>query len=75
MSPLILLLLGVDDWVRAEPEVDEPDISIQAAAEVVDAIAVAEIGSWWLCVPSYVVIKMDMSSAHLCTYKTHTLYL
>jgi hypothetical protein len=30
----------------------EPDISIEAAAEVVDAIAVAETGSGWLWVPS-----------------------
>lgn len=49
------------------PEVEEPDISIEAAAEVVEAMAVAEIGSGWLCVPSYVVIRIDMSSAHLCT--------
>lgn len=49
------------------PEVDEPDKSMEAAAEVVDAMAVAEIGSGWLCVPSYVVIKIDISSAHLCT--------
>lgn len=49
------------------PEVDEPDKSMEAAAEVVDAMAVAEIGSGWLWVPSYVVIKIDMSSAHLCT--------
>lgn len=31
---------------------DEPDKSIEAAAEVVEAIAVADIGSGWLCVPS-----------------------
>lgn len=30
----------------------EPDISMEAAAEVVDAMAVAETGSGWLCVPS-----------------------
>lgn len=35
---------GLDD--------DEPDSNMEAAAEVVDAIAVAEIGSGWLCVPS-----------------------
>lgn len=52
---------------RPEVEVVEPDNSMEAAAEVVEAIAVAEIGSGWLCVPSYVLIKMDMSSAHLCT--------
>ena len=31
---------------------DEPDKSMEAAAEVVDAMAVAEMGSGWLCVPS-----------------------
>ena len=31
---------------------DEPDKSMEAAAEVVEAIAVADIGSGWLCVPS-----------------------
>lgn len=46
-------------------ELDEPDKSMLAAAEVVEAIAVAERGSGWLCVPSYVVINIDMSSAHL----------
>lgn len=30
----------------------EPDNSIEAAAEVVEAIAVAETGSGWLWVPS-----------------------
>lgn len=43
----------------------EPERSIDAAAEVVDAIAAAAGGSGWLCVPSYVVIKMLRSSAHL----------
>lgn len=46
-------------------ELDEPDNSMLAAAEVVEAIAVAERGRVWLCVPSYVVINIDMSSAHL----------
>lgn len=31
---------------------DEPDKSMEAAAEVVDAIAVAETGSGWLWFPS-----------------------
>lgn len=31
---------------------NDPDNSIEAAAEVVDAINVAERGSGWLCVPS-----------------------
>lgn len=39
-----------------------------AAAEVVEAIAVAPTGNGWLCVPSYVVTRMDMSSRHLWTY-------
>lgn len=43
----------------------EPESSILAAAEVVDAIAMAAGGSGWLCVPSYVVISMVLSSAHL----------
>lgn len=55
----------VPGGIELEVEVDEPDISMHAAAEVVEAIAVAESGSGWLCVPSYVVIKIDMSSAHL----------
>ena len=38
-----------------------------AAAEVVDAMAVAPTGSGWLCVPSYVVTRIDMSSRHRCT--------
>lgn len=34
------------------PEVDEPDKIMPAAAEVVEAMAWAAIGSVWLCVPS-----------------------
>lgn len=34
------------------PDVDEPDISMEAAAEVVEAMAVADIGRGWLWVPS-----------------------
>lgn len=49
-------------------DVEEPDNKKETAAEVVDAMAVAESGSVWLWVPSYVVIKMVISSAHLCTY-------
>jgi hypothetical protein len=48
-------------------EDEEPARSMDAAAEVVDAIAAAAGGSGWLCVPSYVVIRIDMSSAHRCT--------
>lgn len=47
------------------PEVEDPDMSMHAAAEVVEAMAVAAIGRGWLWVPSYVVISIDMSSAHL----------
>lgn len=46
---------------------EEPEVSMDAAAEVVEAIAVAEADSRWLCVPSYVVIRIDVSSAHRCT--------
>lgn len=46
-----------------------PERSIDAAADVVDAIALAVGGSWWLCCPSYVVTNTLRSSAHLCTYK------
>lgn len=45
----------------------EPESNMFAAADVVDAIAMAAGGNGWLCVPSYVVIKIDLSSAHLCT--------
>jgi hypothetical protein len=48
-------------------EVVEPEVSMAAAAEVVDAMAVAAGGSGWLCAPSYVVIRIDVSSAHRCT--------
>lgn len=43
-----------------------------AAAEVVEAMAVAPMGSGWLCVPSYVVTRIDMSSRHRCTCKSRT---
>lgn len=33
-------------------DVEEPDNSMAAAAEVVEAMAVAVTGSAWLCVPS-----------------------
>lgn len=41
-----------DCGLRVVPEVEEPDISMLAAAEVVEAMAVAETGSGWLWVPS-----------------------
>ena len=64
-----------DNWppIRSCPstrfpaEVVEPAISMDAAAAVVDAIAVAAGGNGWLWIPSYVVISIDLSSAHLCT--------
>jgi stage V sporulation protein SpoVS len=47
---------------------ESSNIKEAAAAEAVEAMAVAPTGSEWLCVPSYVVISMDMSSRHLWTY-------
>jgi len=41
----------------------DPDSNMLAAAEVVDAIAIAAGGSGWLCVPSYVVTNIVLSSA------------
>lgn len=38
--------------VEEMSEVEEPEISMEAAAEVVDAIAVADTGRGWLWVPS-----------------------
>ena len=46
---------------------ESSNIKEAAAAEAVEAMAVAPTGSGWLCVPSYVVISMDMSSWHLWT--------
>lgn len=55
-------------WLRwLELEI-EPESSIEAAAEVVEAIVIAACGSGWLWVPSYVVVKIERSSVHLCTY-------
>lgn len=45
----------------------EPESSMPTAADVVDAIAIAAGGSGWLWFPSYVVIRIDRSSAHLWT--------
>ena len=45
----------------------EPDNNTLAADDVVDAIAVAAGGKGWLWLPSYVVVRMVRSSAHLCT--------
>ena len=41
----------------------DPDNNMLAAAAVVDAIAIAAGGSGWLWVPSYVVVKIVLSSA------------
>lgn len=65
MVGVVVVITGVP--IDDDREVDEPETNIEAAADVVEAMAVAEIGSGWLCVPSYVVINIDMSSAHLCT--------
>lgn len=46
----------------------EPDKSMAAAAEVVAAMAVADGGRGWLWFPSYVVVKIVVSSAHRWTY-------
>jgi len=45
----------------------DPESSILAAEEVVCAIAIAAGGKGWLWFPSYVVISIVRSSAHLCT--------
>lgn len=55
-------------WCDDDDDVDEPDNIIDAAAEVVYAMADAVTWRGWLCVPSYVVIKIDISSAHLWTW-------
>ena len=41
-------------WMSEVMEVEEvePDMSMPAAADVVEAMAVAEMGNGWLCVPS-----------------------
>lgn len=58
-----MLVEVVEGKLRLGCEVDvEVDLSMETAAEVVEAIAVAEGGSVWLCVPSYVVIRIDKSS-------------
>lgn len=41
----------------------DPDSNMLAAAAVVDAMAIAAGGNGWLWVPSYVVIKIVLSSA------------
>jgi hypothetical protein len=45
----------------------DPARNMPAAAEVDEAIKAAAGGRGWLWVPSYVVTKIDISSAHLCT--------
>lgn len=50
----------------------DPERSIDAAADVVHAIALAVGGSIWLCCPSYVVTNTLGSSALLCTYISPT---
>ena len=45
-------MVAVDAIWPPDREVDEPERSIEAAAEVVKAIAVAESGRGWLWFPS-----------------------
>lgn len=49
----------------SEPPVlgKEPERSMEAAADVVEATAMAGGGSGWLWWPSYVVVKIERSSA------------
>lgn len=68
----VLKLEAVAEEVEKTPwlggdDVEEPDFSMAAAEVVADAMVVADGGRGWLCVPSYVVIRMAMLSAHLCT--------
>lgn len=63
----MIIVEGAEE-LRPACEVDEPDKRIEAAAEVVEAIAVAATASGWLWVPSYVVIRIDISLEHLCTW-------
>lgn len=42
----------------------DPESSMLAAADVVDAMAIAAGGRGWLWFPSYVVMRIDRSSAH-----------
>lgn len=46
----------------------DPERSIRAAEDVVEAIAMAAGGNGWLWLPSYVVMSMLLSSAHLWTW-------
>lgn len=45
---MVMAVEGLDP----ECEVDEPDNSMEAAAEMVEAMAVAESGRGWLWLPS-----------------------
>ena len=58
---------GVAAEERPSFEAVDPVSIMHAAADVVDAMAAAAGASGWLCVPSYVVIRIEVSSAHLCT--------
>ena len=49
----MVIIKGAEEEVRRLVcEEEEPDKRMEAAAEVVEAMAVADIGSGWLCVPS-----------------------
>lgn len=61
-----LIALASKFWFIIPSALDmEPESNMFAAAEVVEAIATAAGGSGWLWVPSYVVISIVLSSAHL----------
>lgn len=55
------------EFINPSVLVVDPERSIRAADEVVDAIAIAAGGKGWLWFPSYVVMSIVLSSAHLCT--------
>lgn len=64
----------MDDDEIYEEEEEEREWSMEAEKEDVEAMGVAAArGSGWLCVPSYVVISIDMSSAHLCTWNFNSM--
>ena len=55
------------EGLELENEEDEPDKNMEAAAEVVEAMGVADEERACLCFPSYVVIRTDVSFPHICT--------
>lgn len=55
------------EFITPSPLDIDPESNIVAAAVVVDAIVIAAGGSGWVWLPSYVVIRIDLSSAHRWT--------